>query len=105
MHLRRLLRSGDFSGANGPNWLVCDDRFLDLLGRNARERAIELGLNYRTRFTSLPLGKKFTNAHDRNQPGGERGERFFIHVRVGLFQNVPSLTVTEDDVGAADVLE
>ena len=60
-------RSGDFSRANRPNGLVGDDCFLDLLGRNAGERAFELAANNGGRLIGLALGEQFARRR-RSEP-------------------------------------
>ena len=65
---------GHFAGANGPNRLVGDDRFLDLLGRNAGQRAFELAADDGCRLPGFALGQQFADADDRDQPCGQSGD-------------------------------
>ena len=106
MDLLGLLGRGHFAGADGPNRLVGDDHAGHLLGRQAGQRAVELLADDLGRC--WPASRSASSSPTQTigiSPAARAAMRLFVHVGVGLAQDVPPLAVAENDVAAAQVDE
>src|SRR5204862_7305173 len=87
-------------GTDRPDRLVRHDDFLQLIGRQAGERAAHLLLDEGLRFARVTLLERFTDAHDRRHPIGEDRFGFLVDDLVGLTEVLAAFGVAGDDVAA-----
>ena len=94
------------AGADRPDRLVRDhealrgDRAVD-----AVEAARELRVDDVERAAAVALGEHLADAHDRAEPGRERGARFLADALVRVAEELAALAVTDDRPGRAGVGE
>ena len=65
----------------------------------------ELAHDHLFGLAGLALGQRLADAHDRGEPGGERGFSFRLHHRVALVMAGAAFAVAHDDMGAPKRLE
>ena len=95
-------RRGGLAGADGPDRLVGDHDFGELLRASSRRCRFWNWLDqHGFGLAALALFQALAHADDRRQPEFERGLRALEHGLVGLAEVLPAFAVADDGVGGA----
>jgi len=93
------------AGADGPHRLVGDDRAREIGRRETGATGHQLAHDDLHGRVRLALLQRLAHAHDRREPGRERGDQALVHGLVGLAEELAALGVPDDDVRAAGLDE
>ena len=96
------LRSGGFSGADGPDRLVSDDQVSRFLGRNFVERAETLASQNVVGQSGFAFFEDLAHADDGDESAFKSRFELEIDGVIGLAEVLAPLGVADDDVGCAD---
>ncbi|MNY58912.1 hypothetical protein D3C86_1953050 [compost metagenome] len=79
MHCLRLLWCSSFASTNGPDRLVGNYAFSQILNANSLQYRTQLSSDDPFRFAALTLCECFADTQNRNEPSTKRRSKFLCH--------------------------
>ncbi|MNI88688.1 hypothetical protein D3C73_1460090 [compost metagenome] len=79
MHCLRLLWRRSFASTYGPDRLVGNNAFSQILNTNSLQYRAQLTSDDPFRFAALTLSKCFADTQNRNEPSSKRRSKFLCH--------------------------
>src|SRR5215831_19174163 len=98
MHFLSLLSARCLSRTNSPNWLICDDDLSQSVGREVKERFLQLGLHKLILCTSFPNRQRFTATKNWGDKKFQTQIDFIGQHRICFTKVFPAFTMPDDTV-------